>query len=769
MVQSISLDVSQEELLTVSTQRQLSLNLDEMKILKNHYRKLGRDATDVELETFAQTWSEHCCHKTFRGDIELDGEVISDLLKSTVGKVTSELDMPWCFSVFKDNAGIVDFEGDNAIAFKVETHNHPSALEPFGGAATGVGGVIRDILGVWGEPIANTDVLCFGPLDTPYEKLPDGVKHPSFIYKYVTAGIGHYGNNMGIPTVNGAIYFDESYIGNPLVYCGTVGIVKKSKYHTEIKPGDSIIIAGGRTGRDGIHGVTFASVELSSSQERSVVQIGDPIEEEKLRRAILRIRDKDLGTAITDLGGGGLSSAVGEMAERGGCGASVHLEKILLKHPGMEPWEIWTSESQERMLVCARKKDEKKIIEIFRSEDVEASVLGYFTEDRFLSLFHQGEKVGSINIEFLFNSQIRVKRKAFRPEKDFFEPPLREPDDLAVDLHALLAMPNISSKEDVIRTYDHEVKALSVLKPLQGDNGPGDASVLKPLLDSYRGIVISNGMNPEYGKIDPYHMAACAIDEAIRNNVCVGGRRISLLDNFCLGNPEKPERLWELVRAAQGCYDIALGFEAPFISGKDSLYNESELGPVTPTLLISALGIVPDIRKTVSMDLKAPGNSLYVVGATRNELGGSHYYKLKGHLGKNVPKVFPGRAKKSFDCLIKAIDSGCLLSCHDISEGGLAASAAEMAFSGGLGLEISLNSVPFENGLRTDSILFSETQSRFLVEVKSDERFEEIMKGNVFSKIGKTTAKKKLIFTLKDEEIINESISGLRRSWKHGL
>jgi phosphoribosylformylglycinamidine synthase len=469
-----------------------------MKIIKSHYARLGRDATDVELETFAQTWSEHCCHKTFRGDIEIDGEVISNLLKSTIAKVTKELDPTWCFSVFEDNAGIVDFEDDYAIAFKVETHNHPSALEPFGGAATGVGGVIRDILGVWGEPIANTDVLCFGPLEYPYEKLPPDMKHPSFIYKYVTAGIGHYGNNMGIPTVNGSIYFDDSYVGNPLVYCGTLGLVKKSGYKREAKSGDVIILAGGKTGRDGIHGVTFASIELSTTQERSVVQIGDPIEEEKLRRAIISIRDSGLGSAITDLGGGGLSSAVGEMAERFGCGANVQLESVPLKHPGMEPWEIWTSESQERMLICAPPKNANQILRIFDDEEVKARVIGSFNKGGELRLLYEDEVVGEIDISFLFNTQIKVQRSAYPVGKEHSEPALRI-DDLTKDLLAILAMPNVASKESVIRTYDHEVKAQTILKPLHGLSGPGDASVLKPLFDSNKGVVLSNGLNPEYG------------------------------------------------------------------------------------------------------------------------------------------------------------------------------------------------------------------------------------------------------------------------------
>ncbi|GBE17982.1 phosphoribosylformylglycinamidine synthase 2 [archaeon BMS3Abin16] len=768
MAGPISLDVDDTGLMTISRDMQLSLSLDEMKALKKYYHALGRSATGIELETFAQTWSEHCCHKTFRGEVEFEGKIVSNLLKTTIAKVTSTLDHEWCFSVFEDNAGIVDFDGDTAIAFKVETHNHPSALEPFGGAATGVGGVIRDILGVWGEPIANTDVLCFGPLDYPYEKLPAGMKHPSFIYKYVTAGIGHYGNNMGIPTVNGAIYFDESYVGNPLVYCGTVGLVKKSRYKREIRTGDVMILAGGKTGRDGIHGVTFASVDLSTEQERSVVQIGDPIEEEKVSRAVISIRDKGLGSAITDLGGGGLSSAIGEMAELGGCGADVHLERVPLKHPGMQPWEIWTSESQERMLVCCHKKDVEAILGVFADEEVEAVVVAEFTEGERLRLMHTDTVVGEINISFLFGTNIRTRRVATPPERSFSEPRVRSMDP-AADLLAILAMPNVASKENVIRTYDHEVKAQTVLKPLQGLDGPGDAAVLKPLNSSWKGVVISNGMNPEYGKIDPYHMAACAIDEAIRNNIAVGGRRIALLDNFCWGNPERPDRMWGLVRASQACHDVALAFETPFISGKDSLYNETELGPITPTLLISALGVMPDIRRAVSMDLKEEGNSIFIVGATKDELGGSHFYKLKGSLGKNVPMVDAASAKTSFDMLTKAIDSGCVRSCHDLSEGGLAVAASETCFAGGLGLELDLDKMPRKGELSTEKLLFSESQSRFLVGTDDSAAFEKAMADTVFSEIGCVTDDKRLRITRKAAEVLNIEIEVLKRSWKNGL
>jgi len=768
MVERVSLDVSDNELMRISRERQLSLSLEEMKALRAYYRRLGRSATDVELETFAQTWSEHCCHKTFRGDILLeDGRVVSDLLRSTIAKVTEELKPGWCLSVFEDNAGIIDFEGDYALAFKVETHNHPSALEPFGGAATGVGGVIRDILGVWAEPIANTDVLCFGPLDYPVEKLPPGMKHPAFIHRYVVAGIGHYGNNMGIPTVNGAVYFDESYTGNPLVYCGTLGLVRKSRYRREAEPGDALILAGGRTGRDGIHGVTFASIELTQDQERSVVQIGDPIQEEKLARALIAVRDAGLGRAVTDLGGGGLSSAIGEMANHFGLGAVVHLDRVPLKHPGMEPWEIWTSESQERMLLVCREVDVDEALELFSAEDVEATVIGWFTEDAVLRLFHSQQPVGEISISALFKNRPKVRRRAEPKVRELREPEV-EAGDLKEDLLMLLAMPNISSKEEVIRSYDHEVKAGTVLKPLQGFAGPGDAAVIKPLFHSYRGAVLSCGMNPEYGKIDAYSMAACAIDEAVRNNVAAGGRRIALLDNFCWGNPERPDRLHSLVKAAQACYDTALQLGTPFISGKDSLYNESELGPVTPTLLISAIGVIPDVRMAVSMDLKEPGNSIYILGETAHELGGSHYYKLKGFLGRTVPKVRAVEARRTFGSLTRAIDAGLVKSCHDLSEGGLAVAASEMAFSGGLGMEIELDRVPTRGELRTDALLFSESQSRFLVEVRESGRFEKLMKGCAVARIGAVTEEELVVFKRGGRAVLEAELRELWRSWRHG-
>ncbi len=776
MVEIEILAANDDKLLKISLEGQLSLNLGEMQRIKEYYQVAERNPTDIELETLAQTWSEHCFHKTFKGKILMGQDRIENLLKMTVAKVTRELDTEWCFSVFEDNAGIVDFEDDIAVAFKVETHNHPSALEPFGGAATGVGGVIRDILGVWGEPIANTNVLCFGPLDMPYSEVPQGSKHPRFIYSYVVKGIGSYGNNMGIPTVNGAIFFDESYTGNPLVYCGTVGLVPKSKYVKNTKPGDAVLLVGGRTGRDGIHGVTFASIELDEESEEtsgSAVQIGDPIQEERMKRAILKIRDLMLGSAITDLGGGGLSSAVGEMAERSDCGAVVYLDRVPLKYPDMMPWEIWTSESQERMLISVPKSNLDQVTKVFEEEDVEATPVGEFIPEQILKLMFKDEVVGELDIDFMFNGIPEITRRAHWSLDQFPEPNFEASEDLTRSLSDILASPNIASKESVIRTYDHEVKAISVIKPLQGVlmDGPGDASVLKPLYDSWKGVVISNGINPEYGKIDAYWMAASAIDEAVRNNVAVGGRRIALLDNFCWGNPEKPDRLGSLVRAAQACYDTASKLGTPFISGKDSLYNESANGPITPTLLISALGIMPDVRKAVSMDIKSADNLVYIVGETFDELGGSHYYKIHGFLGNTVPKVNAKTAKTIMDALTSAIDKGLVRSCHDLSEGGLAVSLAEMAFSGGIGVEAWLDKVPVGGKIRDDHILFSESNSRFLVEITKDsqDKFEEIMADKVFARIGQTISDEELRVSGSKGQLISSDLGTLKESWQGTL
>jgi len=764
---------SDKQLLQVSGELAIGLSLEEMKKVQRYFIQKNRNPTDVELQTIGQTWSEHCYHKTFKGEIVAGKKKIKSLFKTYIAKATKELNPSWCFSVFEDNAGIIDFDRGFCAAVKVETHNHPSAIEPFGGAATGVGGVIRDILGVWADPIACTDVLGFGPLDYDYAKLPLGVKHPKYVYSGVVAGIGAYGNNMGIPTVNGAIFFDESYVGNVVVYCGCLGVLPRDKFIRKTKPGDIILLVGGKTGRDGIHGVTFASAELTEKSEevsRPAVQIANPIEEEKLKRAIIGVRDRKLGSGITDLGGGGLSSAIGERARTAGCGAHVELDHIPLKYPGLAPWEIYVSESQERMLLTVPKDNLQEVLSIFELENVEATPIGEFTKDKTLVIDYQGQRVADIDIDFLFEPPT-AKKKAKMKMQAYSEPSFREPNDFETIFLKLLSTPNIASKESVVRSYDHEVKGNTVIKPLQGKRaGPSDAAVIKPLNKSWKGIVISCGMNPNYGKISAYWMAASSIDEAIRNNTVVGGRRIALLDNFTWGNPEKPDRLGSLVQACQACYEFARGFETPFISGKDSLYNESPLGPVTSTLLITAVGIIPDVRKAVSMDLKQPNNPIYIVGQTLPELGGSEYYRLRGFVGKTVPRVNVKQAKRTVDSVIRAIDAGYVRACHDLSEGGLAVAAAEMAFTGDYGVDLWLKNVPKPRGLtRNDFIMFSESNSRFLIEVdeKREGDFEDLMEGNQFALVGRVKRDQSFTaYDIRDKKLVAVDLSTLRKAWK---
>ena len=762
-------------LMEISDELGLCLNLQEMKMVQAYFKQQKRNPTDVELQTIGQTWSEHCYHKTFKGKILLPDGEIDSLFKTYIAKATKEINPSWCFSVFEDNAGIVAFDKGYGIAAKVETHNHPSAVEPFGGAATGVGGVIRDVLGVWADPIACTDVLGFGPLDYDYSKLPPGVKHPKYVYMGVTAGIGAYGNNMGIPTINGSIYFDASYTGNVTVYCGCIGLVPLKKYKKNATAGHLLLLAGGKTGRDGIHGVTFASAELTEKSEeisRPAVQIADPIEEEKLKRAVIEVRNRELGSAITDLGGGGLSSAVGETAKRFNCGATVDLDKVPLKYAGLAPWEIYISESQERMLLTLPPENLANVLGVFEKEDVAATVIGVLTRDNCLVLNYQGATVAELKMDFLFTAPPSTKTASFE-NVNYKEPALVETKDLTRILLQLLAAPNIASKESVIRTYDHEVKGNTVLKPLQGEHaGPNDAAIIKPLDDSWMGLTISSGMNPNYGKIDTYWMAASAIDEAIRNSIAVGGRRIALLDNFTWGNPEKPERLGSLIRACEACYDFAKAFKAPFISGKDSLYNESPLGPITPTLLITAIGIVPDIRSAISMETKKSGDAIYIVGETFNELGGSEYYKLMGAIGKNVPKVRGLQARKTFKKITKAIDLGLVKACHDLSEGGLGVAAAEMVIGGGFGIQLDLRKVQKKDIDRDDFVLFSESNSRFLVEIpqKATVEFEALMKNVVCAKIGQVTKNANFsVQGLNGDTTVEASIADLRKSWKRNL
>lgn len=820
--------MSDEALLELSRSGLLALNLDEMRTIQSYFRELDREPTDVELETLAQTWSEHCSHKTFRATInyrELDGagevqheETIRNLLKQYIMRATHELARPWVVSAFSDNAGVIRFTDTHDIAFKVETHNHPSAIEPFGGANTGVGGVIRDVLGVSAQPIACTDVLCFGPPDTDVETLPPGILAPRRVADGVVNGVRDYGNKMGIPTVNGAVLYHPGYLYNPLVFCGCLGLLPHGSHPREARPGDLVVVLGGRTGRDGIHGATFSSGEMSSeinAQAGAAVQIGAPITEKKVTDAILQARDLGLYDAITDCGAGGFSSAVGEMGAE--IGVQVELSKAPLKYQGLAPWEIWLSEAQERMVLAVPPAKLNQLLEICEIEEVEVSILGAFTGDKRLKVAYHGEVVADLEMAFLHDGRPdrtleavwqaptsheiatyvdqmrRVGSRATQSERDGHtaRASTRRELDASSALLALLSHPTIASKEEIVRCYDHEVQGSTVLKPLVGStgNGPGDAAVLQPILDepSSAGIVLSNGVNPLYSLVDPYHMATCAVDEALRNLTAVGGdiEHAAILDNFCWGNPADPAQLGSLVRAVKGCYDAALGFGTPFVSGKDSLNNEyrarDQRLPVIPTLVISAFGTINDAATTIDMALKTPGNLLYQVGATHDELLGSHYATLLERADveqcfpqTGLPRVHFAQARVVMRTLGAAIRAGMVQACHDLSEGGLAVAAAEMALAGQPGLELDLAQVPRDlqaNDELATILLFSESATRFLVEVAPEqqatfERFLRQFAVNDFACIGSVTQAGRLVIRQGAQTLVDLPATALQAAWK---
>ncbi len=797
----------------LSRQGQLFLSLAEMKAIQEHFRALGRDPTDVELETLAQTWSEHCSHKTLAGRIcyrdESGERRFENMLRETIFAATAEIrrrlgDRDWCVSVFEDNAGVVRFDDQYHAVFKVETHNHPSALEPYGGANTGIGGVIRDPMGtgLGARPVANTDVFCFAPPDFPAEQLPPGVLHPRRVMRGVVAGVRDYGNRMGIPTVNGAIYFDSRYLGNPLVFCGNIGLIPVDKARKQAQAGDLIVAIGGRTGRDGIHGATFSSAELTSHSEvvsGGAVQIGNAITEKMLLDVLLVARDRGLYHAVTDCGAGGFSSAVGEMGEH--IGAEVWLDRVPLKYEGLSYTEIWISEAQERMVLSVPPEHWDELSSLCASEGVEATVIGRFVPTRRLVLKYGDHEVADLAMEFLHGGRPAVVRDAV------YTPNLASEGDAAGavtwrsaggrqaagekcegswgdaagSLLKILGSLNVASKEWVIRQYDHEVQGGSVIKPLVGvaNDGPSDAAVLRPRLDSRRGLVVACGMNPRYGDLDPYWMAASAIDEAVRNCVAVGADpdRIAILDNFCWGNTDRPETLGSLVRAALACHDVAIALGTPFISGKDSLNNEfrplgGEPIAIPPSLLISALGQVDDVGRCVTMDLKEAGNSLYLVGLTHDELGGSHFHWVENLKGGEVPKVDAVRARQTFRAVHSAIARGLVRSCHDLSEGGLAVAAAEMAFAGGQGAEIHLERVPRGEGTQeAAAMLFSESNTRFLVEVLPDraKAFEECMGEIAWGCVGKVTGGDRLEIMNHGTCVLSLELAVLKESWQKPL
>lgn len=775
-------DLDADELLAVSRDRRAALDLAEMQAVQAYYRSIDRDPTDVEFEMIAQTWSEHCVHKTFKARVEIrnaelgmpndnsairnPNSEIDGILKTYLRAATEEINAPWVRSAFVDNAGIIDFDDEYEVSFKVETHNHPSAIEPFGGANTGVGGVIRDVLGVSAKPIAATDVLCFGPQDFDPAKLPEGVLHPRRIQSGVVAGVQDYGNKIGIPTVNGAILYDEGYTANPLVFCGCVGIAPKNSHPREPQPGDRIIVIGGRTGRDGLRGATFSSMTMDAQTGEvsgASVQIGDPITEKGTIEVTLRARDLKLYHAITDCGAGGLSSAVGEMSST--CGGEVDLKRVKLKYPGLAPWEIWLSEAQERMVLAVPSENVSHLHALCDTFDVELTDIGVFTSSGHLVVRYGDHVVLDLANEFLHNgiprrtlvAEIKQEARGKKQEarctlQDAWRVTPHAPrtsQDHNGMLLALLTEPNIASKSSVIRIYDHEVQGGTVVKPLTGaeNDGPSDGCVLKPIgTKGNRGIVLSNGINPELGKIDAYAMAVNVIDEAIRNAVAVGADpdRIALLDNFCWGDPLRPETLGSLIEAARGCYEAAVTYGTPFISGKDSLNNEY-LGSdglrhaIPPTLLISAIGLIDNVNQAVTMDAKEAGNVVYALNAGSRMQDARQMYRALHHTMK----------------------AGLVRACHDVSEGGLAVAAAEMCIGGRLGMSLTISADDPREAL------FGEGNGRLVVEAKPEHcrAFETHFDPAVLRRIGVVTDGSRLNISSRTQALISVAVNDLVKAW----
>lgn len=774
------LNADEKTLIEISEKNLLSLDIEEMKKIKEYFLSLGRNPTDCELECIAQTWSEHCYHKTFKADIQYiekigkKEEKFNICLLKEIMEVTEKLNYDWCISVFKDNAGIIRINEKYGAAFKVETHNHPSALEPYGGAGTGIGGVIRDILGVGlgAKPILNTDIFCFGSLDFPYEKLPKGVLHPKRIFRGVVSGVRDYGNRMGIPTANGAIIFDDGYVYNCLVYCGCVGIIPIDKVEKKVNDGDFIVVIGGRTGRDGIHGATFSSASLKENIPTSVVQIGNPIVEKKFQDVLLIARDLNLFNSITDCGAGGFSSAIGEMGKD--LGAIVYLEKVPLKYEGLLPWEIFLSESQERMVLAVPEKNLEKLINLFSSEDVEATVIGRFKKTGKLTVYYKNKIVCDIDMDFLHRGIPKKNLKCFFEKKEEKEINFKS-KNLKDEILKLLSSPIISSKEEVVHQYDHEVGGRTILKPFVGyeSRGVSDGVVLKPFYESYEGLIISCGINPFYGEIDPYYMAGCCIEECIRNIVSCGGNpeKIAILDNFCWGNISDERELGNLVRCVKGCKDYALRYKVPFISGKDSLNNyfrtiDGKIISIPGTLLISGIGIIEDIRKICSTDFKKEGNLIFVLGKTFNELGSSQFYRVNGIKGGIVPKPRPEKTLSLMKKIHVGIKNQLIKSCHDCSDGGLITTICEMMIGGNLGCKIDFSNVLTEEK-EPEIVLFSESCGRFVVEIEKEKlnEFEKLFKDEEFSQIGEVTKEKEINGFWSNKQLFKIPLGLIYKSW----
>lgn len=785
----------------------LALDMLSMKVIKDYfYGEEKRDPTDIELESIAQTWSEHCKHTIFAS--ALDNDTPDGIYKQYIREATNRIrrekgEDDFCVSVFTDNAGGIEFNEEYIISDKVETHNSPSALDPFGGAITGIVGVNRDSIGfgIGAKPVANRFGFCFAdPEDNVpvYKNRSEDSKllSPRRIMEGVVHGVNAGGNTSGIPTPQGFIYFDKKYKGKPLVFVGTIGLIpKKSAGRSSVEKramdGDSIVVVGGRVGRDGIHGATFSSEALTSGSPATAVQIGDPITQKKLSDAIVKeARDAGLYNSITDNGAGGLSCSVAEMARECG-GFIVDLERVPLKYHGLSPWQIWVSESQERMTLAVPPDNTGEFISLMEKRGVEATVIGTFTSSGRGIVNYKGREIFNLKLDFLHDGLPKRRLTTELKESDFQIAAFDEPENHTEVFLEMISRLNVCSFEFISTQYDHEVQGGSVIKPLQGKGRVnGNVSVIRPLLDSWKGVVLSQGLYPSYSEIDTYWMAACSIDTAIRNAVSAGGslKHLAILDNFCWCDSNNPQRLWQLKNAAAACYDFSVAYGTPFISGKDSMFNDfrgydenfNEINiSIPPTLLISSIGVMDDVTKAVSIDFKFPGDIIYIIGATEDETGGSEYVSyisekksLENINCFTVPRVNTAVSKKVYDTISGAIDNRLVASCISIERGGLAVALAKSSLSGMFGCNIDLSLSVNGTRLKNDTLLYSESQGRFIVSVNPANRlrFEEMLSDLPCCAIGTVTEDGYFAVSgIKGNNIIKTSIAEIDNSYRKKL
>ena len=817
-------EMGDAELEALSARRLLALSLAEMRAVKDYFatgadkarraaKGLGPEATDVELEMIAQTWSEHCKHKIFNAEIEYSESgksprTIYSLFKAYIKSTTEDLaaSRPDLLSVFTDNAGVFRFDDETAVCVKAETHNSPSALDPYGGAITGIVGVNRDILGtgIGAAPLFNTDVLCFAPPGIPDDEVPEGLKFPRELLAGVHRGIVDGGNQSGIPVVAGAFLFDEGYMGKPLVFCGTGGIMPLSvrgapSWLKRVDPGMLAVMVGGRIGKDGIHGATFSSLALDESSPASAVQIGDPIIQKRMTDFLLEARDSGLYSGITDNGAGGLSSSLCEMAEGSG-GLRVDLDKCPLKYQGLSPWEILVSESQERMSLAVRPESLGALTSLAARRGVEATVVGEFTSSGEVEATFRGKTVCLVGMDFLHRGLPVMRLRAKWTPPSVHAASLEDRGDWTQVLLSILADPDVASKESLVRQYDHEVKGLSIEKPFTGIgmDAPTDGGVLKPRYDSWRGLTVTHGICPRLSSRDARAMALAAVDEAFRAHVALGGdpAQAVALDNFCwpdpvesAANPDGEYKLAQLVRACEALREACLAYGLPLVSGKDSMKNDAFAGgrriSVAPTLLVTLVGIIDDVRKASSTDFLAPGDLIYLVGATGSLLGASVLERELCAPGGRLPDpscalgpcpvAEPEEHLKTYRALARALSGRALRSCHDLSDGGLAVALAESCLGGRLGAKIRLDSIPRRDGAPAPSrypeaaaLLFAEDTGRFLVSVRREdrERLERSMAGLPLALLGETTSDGALRATLRAQTVLDAPLEALEHAFK---